>query len=454
MALRLRIVSDNAESAGEFDRWTFGVNGGRIGRAIDNDWVLFDTERYISAHHAEIEHRAGEWWICDLSTNGTFINGSHRPLGRGARHRLADGDRVRFGPYEITAQISNSNDFLPEEIDLRETALDASFNEDSLLPDQLPVGRPRPTDTPGPPRRPAAAAGQTGTSRRPAATGEPEKPARPGAPPKPPGTDERALWPGLAAFCKGAGIDPFSLPPETRTQVLHEAGQAMREMMLGLLDLSRSRAEFSREMGISGSARQRDATSPLMQVSAVEEALQRLLKAAARPQAAPWTRYARSSQRRATTSRRCSWPCARPCHPCSRASIRTNSSSNSDEVPVARPAREAQARYWARYREMYKAARARATPACRRPSSRHSPGPTRRWPRLACASQRTTTTEGGCRTRKAREGLPRSSGGEGGIRTHVGRNAPNRFRVGAVVTASVPLRGSRAGARSPVKRAR
>ena len=30
-------------------------------------------------------------------------------------------------------------------------------------------------------------------------------------------------------------------------------------------------------------------------------------------------------------------------------------------------------------------------------------------------------------------------GGEGGIRTHVGRNAPNRFRIGAVMTASVPL---------------
>src|SRR5690348_14886383 len=33
-------------------------------------------------------------------------------------------------------------------------------------------------------------------------------------------------------------------------------------------------------------------------------------------------------------------------------------------------------------------------------------------------------------------------GGEGGIRTHVGRLAPNRFRVGAVVTASVPLQYS------------
>lgn len=32
-----------------------------------------------------------------------------------------------------------------------------------------------------------------------------------------------------------------------------------------------------------------------------------------------------------------------------------------------------------------------------------------------------------------------TSGGEGGIRTRVGCNNPNRFRVGAVVTASVPL---------------
>ncbi len=42
------------------------------------------------------------------------------------------------------------------------------------------------------------------------------------------------------------------------------------------------------------------------------------------------------------------------------------------------------------------------------------------------------------------------AGGEGGIRTHVGRNALNRFRVGAVMTASVPLR---AGFRQPTQRA-
>jgi hypothetical protein len=32
------------------------------------------------------------------------------------------------------------------------------------------------------------------------------------------------------------------------------------------------------------------------------------------------------------------------------------------------------------------------------------------------------------------------NGGEGGIRTRVERKAPDRFRVGAVMTASVPLR--------------
>ena len=45
MALRLKIVSDNAAAAGDHPRWTFGVNGGRIGRNSSNDWVLRDPDR-------------------------------------------------------------------------------------------------------------------------------------------------------------------------------------------------------------------------------------------------------------------------------------------------------------------------------------------------------------------------------------------------------------------------
>jgi len=364
MALRLRIVSDNAELAGEFDRWTFGVNGGRIGRSIDNDWVLFDTERYISAHHAEIEHRAGEWWISDLSTNGTFINGSHRPLGRGGRHRIIDGDRIRFGPYEVSAQISGSNDFLPEEIDLRETALDNAFDVKSLLSAESPDGRLRPADAYGQPlperpapRRPAA--DSPAAARRPKAAADADKAARPSTPGKPPGADERALWPGLAAFCKGAGIDPFSLPADTRTRVLLEAGQAMREMMLGLMDLSRSRAEFTREMGISGSSRQRDATSPLMQVSAVEEALMQLLTGRG-PTAGRAVDEVRAQFAKTRHHQQAFLVALREAVPAMLESL----DPDELEQQFGRSARgaagaEAQARYWARYREMHKSALAR-----------------------------------------------------------------------------------------------
>ena len=115
MALRLKIVSDNAATAGEHARWTFGVNGGRIGRHTSNDWVLRDPERYVSGRHAEIEHRGGTWLLRDTSTNGTFVNDSDEALGPDRLHPLAHGDRFRIGEYEIEVEITGGNDFPPRE---------------------------------------------------------------------------------------------------------------------------------------------------------------------------------------------------------------------------------------------------------------------------------------------------------------------------------------------------
>jgi type VI secretion system protein len=276
MALRLTIRKGDVADSGNRSRWTFGVNGGRIGRARDNDWVLVDPERFISAHHAEIEHRAGEWWLSDTSTNGTFINDASQPLGRGGRHRLSNGDRVRMGSLEVVAEISGGNDFLPdsEDVDLSETALDDSFEVRSLLSNEPEAGRPRPADAygqalplPGEPAR-------LRVSPLPPAAATPAGPAAQASRPQ---GGEADLWPGVLAFCQGAGIDPHSLPPEKRMSVLREAGLALRETVLGLMELSKSRAEFTREAGISGSRRTQDATSPLMQVTVLEDALRQML---------------------------------------------------------------------------------------------------------------------------------------------------------------------------------
>jgi predicted component of type VI protein secretion system len=356
MALRLRIVSDNAGEAGEFDRWTFGVNGGRIGRALDNDWVLIDAQRYISAHHAEVEHRSGEWWMVDLSTNGVFINGSQRPLGRAGRHRLVDGDQVRIGPYDIAVQVTAENDFAVEqEFELTQTAFDNSLDIDIDLPGVLPAG---PAGTPRAAARPAAPS-RGAPPRRPAAKAAADPAAAKPAAARKPGTDERALWPGIVAFCRGAGIDPVSLPAEARAQLLQEAGQAVREMMLGMMDLSRSRAEFAAEIGITGSVRQRDATSPLMQLSAVEDAVSRLLTSHG-PDTVRAVDEVRSQFARARHHQQAVLVALREAIP----AMLERLDPDELEAQFGRGARgpasaEMMARYWVRYREMHKAAVAR-----------------------------------------------------------------------------------------------
>lgn len=284
MALRLRVVGDQAARLGELSRFTFGVNGGRIGRALDNDWVLPDVERYVSARHAEIQYRSGQWILRDVSSNGTYVNGRPDPLGPGFPYALRNGDRLRIGEFRMVVEISGGNDFPPDEGEI-----DHGDTLGVPLDDVLPGSA---SDAPAA-GRPMAAAGAQGAPAAPAPAGAPRPAAmarapsgapdatraRPEAapPPRAGGRDDRDLLPGLAALCRGAGIDPAALPPGTRSMVLHQAGQVLRELLLGLLEMRRSRAEFTREFGISAPARLSSGTSPLMRLSGVEDLLLRWL---------------------------------------------------------------------------------------------------------------------------------------------------------------------------------
>jgi type VI secretion system FHA domain protein len=84
----------------------FGVHGGRIGRAPDNDWVLPDPERYVSSHHASVQFRGGKWILEDTSTNGVFVNDSSTPISVNGPYQMHEGDRLRFGDYEFIVSIS------------------------------------------------------------------------------------------------------------------------------------------------------------------------------------------------------------------------------------------------------------------------------------------------------------------------------------------------------------
>lgn len=84
---------------------TFALQGGTIGRSSDNAWVLEDPERFISSKHSEISFENGQYYITDLSTNGTFSNGAAEPIGKGNTVQLNDGDKFALGDYEFLASV-------------------------------------------------------------------------------------------------------------------------------------------------------------------------------------------------------------------------------------------------------------------------------------------------------------------------------------------------------------
>jgi len=109
MQLRLRIISEQRRLLGEGGSITFGVDGGTIGRSADNDWILPDPQRYISAHHARISFRDGQFLVEDTSTNGVFVNDDDRPLRELGPYRLVSGDVLRLGEYQIVAALESQS---------------------------------------------------------------------------------------------------------------------------------------------------------------------------------------------------------------------------------------------------------------------------------------------------------------------------------------------------------
>jgi type VI secretion system FHA domain protein len=89
------------------------VTGGefRIGRGPDNDWIMPDPDRMMSKKHCVVAFRNGGWAIADTSTNGTFLNRDADPIGSGQIRGLQDGDRIRFGAYEIEVRIEQESSF-------------------------------------------------------------------------------------------------------------------------------------------------------------------------------------------------------------------------------------------------------------------------------------------------------------------------------------------------------
>ena len=76
-------------------------NGGiDIGRDQHLDWTLPDPTRFISGKHCEIRFSDGAYWLHDVSTNGTFLNGAEEA------HAVAASPA--FGPTDSRSATTSS----------------------------------------------------------------------------------------------------------------------------------------------------------------------------------------------------------------------------------------------------------------------------------------------------------------------------------------------------------
>jgi len=283
MALRLTIISEHASPLGEAASMLVDKAGARIGRASDNEWVLPDPNRYISAHHARITYKNGTYIVEDTSTNGLYLNDELEPVGRLGPQPLRAGDTLRMGPYHIRVRDSDSTSVDASAIVPygAPVAADGPNNLQRDIGVELSIGSLLVNDADqsavrrgyDPWGNPLADQGlQQFDSEQQEAASTP-RPVAPRA--EAPAAKPAAAAGVLEAFCRGAGLSSQHLPAEGRERLLQLAGLLLRESLVGIKALARTQREIRQDSGLSAIAE--DPERVALQNLPVEELLVRLL---------------------------------------------------------------------------------------------------------------------------------------------------------------------------------
>lgn len=264
MPLTLRVISYQKDGLGPAAAHVFGPGGGTLGRATGNAWVLPDPERFLSGRHAEITCEQGTYYLTDLSSNGVYLNRAERPVGRGNRVALRDGDSLVLGDYEIAVALG------PEGAVAASEPLPGMGPEigppqvldplELLRRRQAPTAPAPPGAGPAPGAQPDHAPVESLAFKPPAfapevipedwdrsRAGAPGGLQAPGPAPAPTGAggDSAGL---VAAFLEGAGLGPRDLPAEEQAALLRAVGRVLREVVAEVAAMLMARASLKGEL--------------------------------------------------------------------------------------------------------------------------------------------------------------------------------------------------------------
>ncbi len=252
MPLTLRVFGTRAHTLAGRVAHTFGPEGGRIGRARDNDWVLPDPERYVSSHHARIVVVDGRYNLLDTSSNGTYINGAAEALGRHGAHILQHGDELAIGGYEVRAEFGEQR---ADDVDSALLTAPPLIDPAASIPDL------------------GAALDLSGLMRRPPISVDASPPAAvtPAVP------MAAVALSTIHAFHRAAGLATVSLDSAQAQRLLSLAGLLLRELTTGLVAIARERRTRVEDAASNATGRFDLRLDPIGQAGSVDDALHLLL---------------------------------------------------------------------------------------------------------------------------------------------------------------------------------
>jgi len=238
MPLHLEIVSEHRDLVGDDVVRVFNEDGGTIGRSLRSDWILPDPDRYISSLHATVDCKAGVYYLADTSSNGVFVNGEKKPIGKGNPRRLFNGDILHMGDFEIVVTIDEGEDLdMPEQ----SSASTISKEIEQLVPESSMKTGPDLLDEEeitGDEEFQSALFGPGGISASPAPANDvPDVEPDDGGSPS-----QEDLF---DAFAQGVGVSRSDFHPSVDLmQVMRNAGEVLREYVAGMEKLIASRADL------------------------------------------------------------------------------------------------------------------------------------------------------------------------------------------------------------------
>src|SRR5512138_3122953 len=316
MYLTFEVISANAALLGDARRAVFSVEGGRIGRAAENDMVLPGAG--VHRHHATVRFINGVFFIEGGGANGIAVNNADVVLPRNEPYPLKNGDKVYIDEFEVVVTTSATPPVAASKTaTLRTTAaldplpIEASTPRAPLPSESLiePSGELDPlrglntraaamTAHSPPPEQAWNHSSALSDHFAPASVipgnaipedwdktsfnrsklqPPPQAPAsvRPTARARvPPPTEASASPPGSSsfdweAFLRAAGVDPATVPADT-ADVL---GHIMRTVVQGLIEVLRARSEIKTEFRLPVTQVKVSENNPLKFAANAEDAL-------------------------------------------------------------------------------------------------------------------------------------------------------------------------------------